>query len=129
MKSVCKNFYLRNFLPKIFRSSLSDAAVISSYRNPIDSTSILVNKGGGAISGIPILNKNYFTQASRPQEVETADFNLDGKYDFVTTDAYNNRALIFLQNENGGFDLTPPNGLTGGVGFNVSSFSVTVSRF
>lgn len=105
---------------------LPDAAII----NASSSTAILLNGGVGTIPVIPIINKNYFNQVNRPFEVETADFNLDGKFDFVTTSAYNNRAFVFQQNQQGGFDPVPANGIPlGGGGFNVSSFSVAVADF
>lgn len=100
-----------------------DIAVISSNGNPNNGTSIVINKRAGKIVGGPLFYVN------RPYEVDSADFNLDGRFDFVTTNAYNNLVFVYLQNEQGGFAPANPSGISLGIGFNAGPFSVTTADF
>ncbi len=101
--------------------NLPDFAVLSSNGNLNNGTSIIINKGAGGIGGSPLFYLN------RPYEIESADFNLDGRYDLVAVNGYNHTAHVYLQNEQGGFVPTSP--LIVGSGPNDNPFAVATADF
>ena len=67
---------------------------------------------------------------NRNFKIESADFNLDGRPDLVTSDAEGKRVYVMLQDENGLFRATPPGGLLfGGGGPNLGPFTLAVGDF
>ncbi|MGB7208367.1 MAG: VCBS repeat-containing protein [Pyrinomonadaceae bacterium] len=99
--------------------NLADFAMISGIGS---NTSIVLNNDGERI----LTSASAFTR-QRAFDIDSADFNLDGRNDLVSIDAYNNTAWVFLQDENGYMVSTSANGLPVGGGFNVSGYSVRVA--
>ena len=76
------------------------------------------------------LSANTTYYVDRPYDIDSADFNGDGRFDIVTVSAYNNSAHILIQDDKGGFtDTSGYFGLPVGGGYNVSAYSVTVGDF
>ncbi len=102
------------------------AAIVGTSSHPSDATAVILNDG----TGKTITGTQADYTGSRNFKIDSADFNLDGKFDLVTSDAEGNRVFVLLQDTNGFFNSTAALGVPIGFGgVNQGPYSAIVGDF